>query len=119
MVAEVKDVQKAPNGQHLHTIAIKEGSLAVGQTVTAAVKETERLGIIKNHTATHLLHQALKDVLGTHVNQAGSLVTEERLRFDFSHFGQVSPEELSAIETIVNEKNLASNCSRYFREKSR
>lgn len=72
--------------------------------MTAEVEDHMRSGVIKNHTATHLLHQALKDVLGTHVNQAGSLVTENRLRFDFSHFGQVTKEELERIEVIVNEK---------------
>ncbi len=71
--ALVKDVQKAPNGQHLHTIEVKEGTLKKGMTVQATVEETERIDIVKNHTSTHLLHQALKDVLGEHVNQAGSL----------------------------------------------
>lgn len=77
-------------------------------SVTAEVTERLRKAIVKNHTATHLLHQALKDVLGTHVNQAGSLVTDNRLRFDFSHFGQVTKEELEQIETKVNEKIWAS-----------
>lgn len=77
-------------------------------SVTAEVTERLRKDIVKNHTATHLLHQALKDVLGTHVNQAGSLVTDSRLRFDFSHFGQVTKEELEQIETKVNEKIWAS-----------
>ncbi|MEK4564426.1 alanine--tRNA ligase [Alkalihalobacillus sp. FSL R5-0424] len=103
-VAEVIDVKKAPNGQHLHTVQVKEGTLANKTSAKASVTRTERSGTIKNHTATHVLHQALKDVLGTHVNQAGSLVSENRLRFDFSHFGQVTQEELTQIESIVNEK---------------
>ncbi|MFK3938493.1 alanine--tRNA ligase [Alkalihalobacillus sp. NPDC078783] len=103
-VAEVIDVKKAPNGQHLHTVQVKEGTISNNTSVEAGVTRTERSGTIKNHTATHLLHQALKDTLGTHVNQAGSLVSENRLRFDFSHFGQVTQEELSQIESIVNEK---------------
>jgi alanyl-tRNA synthetase len=102
--AEVKDVQKAPNGQNVQTVAVTHGELVKGETYTATLDEENRSAIVKNHTATHLLHQALKDTLGTHVNQAGSLVTADRLRFDFSHFGQVTQEELEKIEQIVNEK---------------
>ncbi|WP_449537078.1 alanine--tRNA ligase [Ferdinandcohnia sp. Marseille-Q9671] len=100
----VKDVQKAPNGQNLHRVIVEKGSVTKGDQVSAKVNKENRSGVVKNHTATHLLHQALKDVLGEHVNQAGSLVTSNRLRFDFSHFGQIKPEELEQIEAIVNEK---------------
>ena len=81
-----------------------EGTLQVNTTVVAAIDAENRGKIIKNHTATHLLQKALKEVLGTHVNQAGSLVEPDRLRFDFSHFGQVHAEELEKIEAIVNEQ---------------
>ncbi|CDQ18089.1 alanyl-tRNA synthetase [Halobacillus karajensis] len=101
---EVKNVQKAPNGQHMHEAIVKQGSIEKGATVQAEVDRGGRSFIVKNHTATHLLHQALKDVLGEHVNQAGSLVEPERLRFDFSHFGSVTNEEMEKIEAIVNEK---------------
>lgn len=104
VTVSVKDVQKAPNGQNLHKAVVESGILKTNARVTATVNQDNRVQIIKNHTATHLLHQALKDVLGTHVNQAGSLVEPDRLRFDFSHFGQVQPEELEEIEKIVNEK---------------
>lgn len=101
---DVLDVQKAPNGQNLHRVTVTAGTLTADSNIVAAVNQENRIHITKNHTATHLLHQALKDVLGTHVNQAGSLVQAERLRFDFSHFGQITAEEIERIETIVNEK---------------
>jgi alanyl-tRNA synthetase len=100
----VTDVKKAPNGQNLHTGIVEEGTLESNHKVTAKVSRDSRKKVEKNHTATHLLHQALKDVLGEHVNQAGSLVEPDRLRFDFSHFGSVTEEEMEKIESIVNEQ---------------
>ncbi|TQR32788.1 alanine--tRNA ligase [Lysinibacillus sphaericus] len=102
--AIVKDVQKAPNGQPLHTVLVETGEMQVEDAVKAVVSREERNLIIKNHTATHIMQRALKDVLGDHVSQAGSYVGPDRLRFDFSHFGQVTKEELQQIERIVNEK---------------
>lgn len=102
--AKVHDTQKGPNGQNVHTVLVERGTLKVGDTIEAVVDRASRADIIKNHTATHLLHRALKDVLGTHVNQAGSLVAPDRLRFDFSHFGAVTTEELELIEKNVNEQ---------------
>lgn len=102
--ANVLDVQKAPNGQNIHRVELVEGSMKTGSPVTATVDAANRVDITKNHTATHLLHQALRDVLGDHIHQAGSLVRHERLRFDFTHFEAVSDSDLEKIEEIVNEK---------------
>ena len=104
---EVLDVIKAPNGQHLHTVNVN-GTLSLNDAVTSQVTVDARLALTKNHTATHLLHQALKDVIGEHANQAGSLVSADRLRFDFTNMQGLTPEELQRIETIVNEKIWAS-----------
>lgn len=102
--AEVLSVKKAPRGQHLHHVRVLQGELTKGSSYNAQVDVKMRHDIVKNHTATHLLHRALKDILGEHVNQAGSLVSADRLRFDFSHFHAISDEELARIEAIVNEK---------------
>jgi alanine--tRNA ligase len=100
----VTDVQTAPNGQNLHSCVIENGEVHVGDRVTAAIDKTARLSIQKNHTATHLLDQALKETLGGHVNQAGSYVSADRLRFDFTHYTQVTDKELEEVERIINEK---------------
>ena len=102
--AKVHGLFKAPHGQHVHLVTVEAGELKVGDTVRAEVDRAKREDIVKNHTATHLLHKALKEVLGGHVNQAGSLVEGARLRFDFSHFGAITPEELTEIERRVNEQ---------------
>src|SRR5690625_2574863 len=102
--AYVENVQKSPTGQHIHQVKVVEGQLEVGLEIKAIIDKTFRSGIIKNHTATHLLHQALKDVLGSHVNQAGSLVLPDRLRFDFTHFTAVKDDEIKQIEDLVNGK---------------
>lgn len=103
VVAEVVDVQKAPNGQPLHQVKVT-GGLEKGKVYHLQVDIERREKIIRNHTATHLLHRALKDVLGDHANQAGSLVAPGYLRFDFTHFGQVTTQELQEMERLVNEK---------------
>lgn len=98
---EVRDCQKSGDN-HLHVGVMLSGSIAEGNEVTATVDETVRTATALNHSATHLLHAALRQVLGTHVAQKGSLVDSQRLRFDFSHFEAVKPEELAEIERIVN-----------------
>ncbi|MEG3262296.1 alanine--tRNA ligase [Streptococcus suis] len=103
IVATVIDVQKAPNGQPLHTVELS-ASISVGQTYTLEIETKRRKGVEKNHTATHLLHAALHNIIGEHATQAGSLNEQDFLRFDFTHFEAITAEELRRIEEEVNEQ---------------
>jgi alanyl-tRNA synthetase len=109
--ARVLDVQKPTPNVFLHRIAIDRGMLSVGDRVRVAVDAKHRAGVRAHHSATHLLHKALRDVLGGHVKQRGSQVEPGRLRFDFSHFAPVSEEELAAVERIANEMALRNEAA--------
>jgi alanyl-tRNA synthetase len=100
----VKDTVKDPTGLIIHKGEIVSGNVQKGDTVTLAIDKNNREAIALNHTATHILHYALRKVLGDHIKQAGSLVAPDRLRFDFTHFSQVDAKELDEIERIVNER---------------
>lgn len=102
--AEVTDTKSLANGLTYMIAIVTEGSLAKGDEVDITVDKVRNLDIARNHTATHLLQAALRKVLGTHVNQAGSLVTPERLRFDFTHFSPMTNEELAEVEKEVNRQ---------------
>ena len=102
-VFEVTDVQKNKGGKFMHTGKVVSGSFQLGGTVTASIDAERRMAIRRGHTATHLLDAALKAVLGDHVHQAGSLVEPDRLRFDFTHFESITPEQLLAVDTFVND----------------
>lgn len=104
---QVTDTQKQ-SGHHLHQGIMVEGSLSVGSSVRGEVDASLRTATIRNHSATHLLHKALRMVLGDHVQQKGSLVNAERLRFDFSHFEPMTSEQLAEVERLVNEQILAN-----------
>ncbi|RUR29642.1 alanine--tRNA ligase [Vreelandella andesensis] len=104
---QVTDTQKQ-SGHHLHQGIMVEGALSVGASVRGEVDASLRNATIRNHSATHLLHKALRMVLGDHVQQKGSLVNAERLRFDFSHFEPMSAEQLAEVERLVNEQILAN-----------
>ena len=101
---QVKDTVKDNNGIYMHRCVITEGAVEVGETVKAEVDKNARYATMRNHTAAHLLQAALRKVLGNHVEQAGQLVTPEKLRFDFTHFSALTPEEITEVENAVNEE---------------
>jgi len=112
MQFRVEDTRKLAGVYHVHDGVLESGSMRVGDTVRAAIDEQRRADIVRHHSATHLLHAALRDILGEHVQQKGSLVAADRLRFDFSHFEPVSAEQLAEIETRVNaqiQANIAAS----------
>ncbi len=104
----VDDTQKDGDGRYLHIGTLEQGTLRVGDTVTAKIDTARRRAIMRNHTAAHLLQAALRKVLGDHVHQAGQLVSAERCRFDYSHFSATEKDELSRIEQLINEEILAA-----------
>ncbi len=105
----VTDTQKFAGQFHGHLVQVDQGTLSVGQSLQGRVDRERRHTIVLNHSATHLLHGALRELLGTHVQQKGSLVAPDRLRFDFSHFQPVSASELAAIERMVNAEVRANH----------
>ena len=106
-VFEVTDCKKSGQGHYMHIGRVVKGSVRPGDRVTAAVDAERRMAIRRNHTSVHLLQAALRQVLGDHVHQAGSYVDDKEMRFDFTHFEAVKPEELSEVERIVNNKILS------------
>lgn len=102
-ILKVLDTKKTADNIFYHFVECETGEFNVGDEVTAKIDVNRRNSIVKNHSATHLLNKALKTVLGNHINQAGSLVTDERLRFDFTHFEAISSDDLREIERLVNE----------------
>ena len=100
---QVTDVQKNKGGKYMHTGKLTQGVLKVGDTVSASIDIKRRKAVMRAHSATHLLDKALRTVLGDHVHQAGSLVEEDRLRFDFTHFSALTAEELAKVSAMVNE----------------
>lgn len=101
-LAQVVDTQKPAGDIVIHKVKMRDGSLSIGSSVKAVIDINRRERIMRHHTATHLLHRALRQVLGSHVTQAGSLVTPDYFRFDFSHSASVTPAEIRAVENIVN-----------------
>jgi alanyl-tRNA synthetase len=103
-IASVYDTQMPLEGLTIHYVQVEKGSFAKNELIKAQIDDQERIAIAANHSATHLLHYALREVLGTHVKQAGSSVSPERLRFDYTHYSPLKREELDEIERLVNQK---------------
>ncbi len=106
--AYVTDTTTPEAGLYVHAVAVEGGELAVGDEVEAVVARNRRAAIERNHTATHLLHAALRTVLGDHVKQAGSYVGPDRLRFDFTHFEAMTPEQVAEVERVANDHIMAA-----------
>ncbi len=104
---DVKNTTKTAEGVYLHHAKVLKGSVNVGDKITLAVDRETRLSTMRNHSTTHLLHKALRTVLGEHVTQAGSMVDSERLRFDFAHYQAMTKDEIATVERLVNEAILA------------
>ena len=102
----IDNAKKLPDGTIYHESYVEEGQIKVGETVKIIVDADKKLSSARNHTATHLLQAALRKIVGEQVHQAGSLVTPERLRFDFSNFEPVTPAQIAAVEEMVNEEIL-------------
>ena len=110
----VLDTTYALPGLHRHVVEVVEGTVEAGQSATASVDAERRAAIRRNHTATHLLHWALREVLGDHVKQQGSWVGPDRLRFDFAHFAAITPEDMARVEDLANREILSNAPVRHF-----
>jgi alanyl-tRNA synthetase len=105
-IATVTDTHSPAQGLIVHKVKVEKGTIKVGDTVTAEVDVEKRDATRRNHTATHLVHAALREVLGGHVKQAGSVVHPNYLRFDFNHYQPMTDEEIKEVERLVNEQVL-------------
>ncbi len=112
--ALIRDTREPEKGLIAHSAYVESGRIAVGDTIHAAIDVARRERIRRNHTATHILHWALREVLGSHVKQAGSLVTESRLRFDFTHFEAMSTEQVIEVERLANQKIMENRAARAY-----